>query len=139
MVRVQAQNLQPAKKLRFVFLGLCIALSRLGCSVNNFGKCQKIFDLSLEVLPWVGLSARIPAVEKKITSFRCPVDYLKEVETLCRKNRMDRSTFITMAIRQLVNTMAEEGKVSPMKVVELPPPALCIRREPLIRKKWTCQ
>ncbi len=68
-------------------------------------------------------------MEKKITSFRCPVDYLKEVEALCRKNRMDRSTFITMAIRQLVNSMAEKGAVSPLTPVEIPPPPGPIHRE----------
>ncbi len=60
-------------------------------------------------------------MEKKITSFRCPVDCLEEVEDICRKNRMDRSTFITMAIRQLVNSMAENGTIEPLTPVELPP------------------
>ncbi len=69
-------------------------------------------------------------MEKKITSFRCPVDYLKEVEKICRKNRMDRSTFITLAIRQLVNAMAEQGAVSPVTPVEIPPPAAPFRRAP---------
>ncbi len=75
-------------------------------------------------------------MEKKITSFRCPVDYLEEVEELCRKNRMDRSTFITMAIRQLVNSMAEQGAVSPCMPVEIPPPPGPIHRssEPQSRK-----
>ncbi len=67
-------------------------------------------------------------MEKKITSFRCPVDYLKEVEALCRKNRMDRSTFITMAIRQLINTMAAEGVIAPLTPVEIPPPAAPFHR-----------
>ncbi len=69
-------------------------------------------------------------MEKKITSFRCPVDYLEEVEELCRKNRMDRSTFITMAIRQLVNSMAEQGAVSPLTPVEIPPPPASAQRGP---------
>ncbi len=68
------------------------------------------------------------AVEKKITSFRCPVDYLEEVEELCRKNRMDRSTFITMAIRQLVNSMAAQGAVPPCAPVEIPPPPAPVHR-----------
>ncbi len=86
-------------------------------------------------LPYRRLSARIVPVEKKITSFRCPVDYLEEVEALCRKNRMDRSTFITMAIRQLVNSMAAEGTVSPLTPVEIPPPPAPIHRTPTSGKK----
>ncbi len=74
-------------------------------------------------------------MEKKITSFRCPVDYLEEVEALCRKNRMDRSTFITMAIRQLVNSMAEQGAVSPLSPVEIPPPPGPIHREQVAASK----
>ncbi len=70
----------------------------------------------------------MPPVEKKITSFRCPADCLEEVEELCRKNRMDRSTFITLAIRQLVGTMAAEGIIPPLNPVELPPPATYPRR-----------
>ncbi len=80
------------------------------------------------------LFARVGSVEKKITSFRCPADYLEEVEELCRKNRMDRSTFITMAIRQLVNSMAEQGAVAPITPVELPPPAERPRRAVVERK-----
>ncbi len=74
-------------------------------------------------------------MEKKITSFRCPVDYLEEVEELCRKNRMDRSTFITMAIRQLVNSMAEQGAVAPLTPVEIPPPAAPLHRAPAASAK----
>ncbi len=73
-------------------------------------------------------------VEKKITSFRCPVDYLEEVEELCRKNRMDRSTFITLAIRQLVNSMAEKGAVGPCTPVELPPAPIPVRRTSAAKK-----
>ncbi len=62
-------------------------------------------------------------VDKKITSFRCPDEYLEEVDRLCELNRMDRSTFITLAIRQLVNTMAAEGVVPPLEPVTLPPHA----------------
>ncbi len=40
---------------------------------------------------------------------------------------MDRSTFITMAIRQLVNYMAEEGTIEPVAPVELPPPGVHLR------------
>ncbi len=74
-------------------------------------------------------------MEKKITSFRCPADYLEEVESICRKNRMDRSTFITMAIRQLVNSMAEQGAVEPLAPVTLPPPAGPIHRTPAVADK----
>ncbi len=85
-------------------------------------------------LPCRGLSARIALVEKKITSFRCPVDYLEEVEELCRRNRMDRSTFITMAIRQLINSMAAAGTISALTPVDIPPPPAPVRRGSASRK-----
>ncbi len=95
---------------------------------------KKIENKTRTNLTSKNLSARVGSVEKKITSFRCPVDYLEEVEELCRKNRMDRSTFITMAIRQLVNSMAEQGAVAPMTPVELPPPAEQPRHAAVERK-----
>ncbi len=60
-------------------------------------------------------------MEKKITSFRCPAPYLREMEKLCRKNNMDRSTYITLAIRQLVDYMASQGMIGELQSSNLPP------------------
>ncbi len=60
-------------------------------------------------------------MEKKITSFRCPTSLLREMEKMCRKNRMDRSTYITLAIRQLVDYMASQGVIAELEGSKLPP------------------
>ncbi len=60
-------------------------------------------------------------MDKKITSFRCPASYLREMEKMCRKNHMDRSTYITLAIRQLVDYMASQGVIDELQGSTLPP------------------
>ncbi len=63
-------------------------------------------------------------MDKKITSFRCPASYLREIEKMCRKNHMDRSTYITLAIRQMVDYMASQGVICELESgTKLPPPA----------------
>ena len=61
------------------------------------------------------------AMDKKITSFRCPASHLREMEKMCRKNHMDRSTYITLAIRQLVDYMASQGVIEGLQGNALPP------------------
>ncbi len=59
-------------------------------------------------------------MDKKITSFRCPASYLREIEKMCRKNHIDRSTYITLAIRQMVDYMASQGVIGELQG-KLPP------------------
>ncbi len=74
-------------------------------------------------------------MDKKITSFRCPDSYLRDIEKMCRKNHMDRSTCITLAIRQMVDYMASQGVIDGMPNDTLPPPALDLNKPLGVRRK----
>lgn len=40
-------------------------------------------------------------MEKKLIAFRCPADLLVEIDATCEKYALDRTAYITLAIRHM--------------------------------------
>ncbi len=40
-------------------------------------------------------------MEKKLIAFRCPTDLLAEIDATCEKYALDRTAYITMALRHM--------------------------------------
>lgn len=40
-------------------------------------------------------------MEKKLIAFRCPADLLAEMDATCEKYALDRTAYITMALRHM--------------------------------------
>lgn len=66
-------------------------------------------------------------MEKKLIAFRCPADLLAEIDATCEKYALDRTAYITLAIRHMEdlvernlrkNSSAENSRSSQFRATE---------------------
>ena len=50
-------------------------------------------------------------MDKQLIAFRCPPDLLSVVDEACEANMMDRTAYITFALRNLLVYMGEQGVI----------------------------
>ncbi|MBR1982764.1 MAG: hypothetical protein IKA23_08445 [Akkermansia sp.] len=52
-------------------------------------------------------------MKTRTISFRCPIELVKEMEILCKHNKVDRSAFIIQALQSLFTGLADQGVCDP--------------------------